>query len=366
MEPLIVRSVSGVQWVMGRLQQSHCVSPVLSAAAVFFCTGLSITSILILEARLAVTAGHWTAVMVLTSPLIFLCASGLVFFRPIFGYTLGAIGGLVALPWFVLTESSRFPSAWTYLNGPDEFEGPLARPFVMLKILSVALIAVAVTCSFLRLLPSRLWLRNSSLSRRTWPAIAVAVLVLALWFYHSARPWMLPTIVDAAPPELRILHVEKRGLRLHETNAFLYRYGMFWESQYDRRLLQYQFRSRSTSGVMPPMIREQANLLAHDAALRKLRTPPPVALQSWNAEGWYVALSGRDSRLLAFTTESGTSPPPEIKDLLDQIEGLPGAQQSFEIQDVCMGFCYDPVAGLGFWYSNQRCHGMSDGTTKCL
>lgn len=80
----------------------------------------------------------------------------------------------------MLTESSRFPSAWTYLNGPDEFEGFLARPFMILEILSAALITVAIICSLLRLLPSRVSLRNSPLCRRTGPAIAVAVLILAV------------------------------------------------------------------------------------------------------------------------------------------------------------------------------------------
>ena len=52
--------------------------------------------------------------------------------------------------------------------------------------------------------------------------------------------------------------------------------------------------------------------------------------------------------------------------MLEQIEKLPGAQQSFAIEDVCLGFCYDPVAGLGFWYFNQRCHGLPNGTTQCF
>ncbi len=52
--------------------------------------------------------------------------------------------------------------------------------------------------------------------------------------------------------------------------------------------------------------------------------------------------------------------------MLAQIEALPGTQESLTFQDVCLGFCYDPVAELGFIYSNQRCHGMPNGSTQCL
>jgi hypothetical protein len=347
---------------MGRIHQPNGVRPVLAAAAVFLCTGLSIASLLLKMRLDQITSGYWPAVTAITSPIIFLCACILVFVKPTLGYVLGGIAGVVALPWFVLTESSNLPSVWTGLNGPDEY-AENAGPYATLKILSVALIAAAVTCSFLRLLPSGLLLRNSSLSRRTWPAIAVAVLVPAVWLHHSGMPWMLPTIVDAISPELRILHVEKRGLQFHETSVISFRDGRFRVSHNDRRLLQYRFQSRSTAGVMPPMIQERANVFAHSTTLRNLRTAPPIALRSWNAEGWYVAVMG--SSLRAFTTEYGTNPPREIIDMLEQIEKLPGTQRSLVVQDVCLGFCYDPIAGLGFWYFNDRCQTPPNWTTQC-
>jgi DNA-directed RNA polymerase specialized sigma24 family protein len=71
----------------------------------------------------------------------------------------------------------------------------------------------------------------------------------------------------------------------------------------------------------------------------------PAALRSWNAEGWYVVL--QDSRLLAFTSEYRTTPPKEITDLFEEMEKLPASQEeAFVLRDVCLGFCYDPVAGL--------------------
>jgi hypothetical protein len=175
---------------MGRIQQSSESRPVLAAAAIFLCTGLSIASGFLMIGLDQIMSGYWASVMAITSPVIFLCACVLVFFRRTLGCILGVIAGAVALPWFVLSSSAR-PSIWTYLNGPDEFAVNL-KPYAILTILSVALIAAAVTCSFLHLLPSMLLLRGSPLSRRTWPAIAVAVLVPALWLRHSAMPWMLP------------------------------------------------------------------------------------------------------------------------------------------------------------------------------
>jgi hypothetical protein len=348
-------------------QQSNEARPVLTAATVFLCTGLCIALLFLRMGLGEFLTWSWDAAMAMTSSLIFLCACVLVFFRRTLGYALGWIAGVVALPWFILTESSsRRLSVWMYLNGPDDFAGINLLPYAVEKILSVAFIAAAVTCCILRLLPPGLLLRNSPLSRRTWPAIAVAVLVLALWLHHSATPWMLPEIVDEVPPELRILHVEKRGLQFHETAVTSMRDGRFRFSQYDRRLLQYRFQSRSTAGRMPPSVTDRANVLAHSTTLRNVRTALPIALRTWDAEGWYVA--GRNLPILAFTSEYGTTPPQEIRDLLEQIGKLAGTQQqvSFAVEDVCLGFCYDPVAGLGFWYSNQRCHGMPDGTTQCF
>ena len=73
----------------------------------------------------------------------------------------------------------------------------------------------------------------------------------------------------------------------------------------------------------------------------------------WNAEGWFIVL--KDSRVLAFTSEYGTSPPREITALFHEIEQLPASsERQFEVRDVCLGFCYDPVAALGFTVLSQR------------
>ena len=90
------------------------------------------------------------------SPLAFLCACVLVFFRPVFGYGPGLFAGLIALPWLVWTEAVLYDNSWISLNGavglvPGDKE---FVAFVKLKILSGVLIVISVVCSSVRLLPS--------------------------------------------------------------------------------------------------------------------------------------------------------------------------------------------------------------------
>ena len=134
------------------------------------------------------------------------------------GYALGLVAGMVAVPWFVWTESALRPwNSWLFFNyaGPMD-SGVGAHAFVTLKILSVTLIVITVICSALRLLPGHWSLRESPLRRRTWPAVTAGPLVLAVWYARSVTPYSVPIIVDGASPEFQILHVEKRGLRFHK------------------------------------------------------------------------------------------------------------------------------------------------------
>ncbi len=348
-------------------QANRGVKPAVAGAAVFLCTGISVASIFLISPRDIGLFMNWypgAAILTLISPLLFLCACILVFFRPSFGYGLGGIAGVLALPWFDLTESSVLVSSWYCLNGPAPF--PEQVPLARLKILSVALLATAVTYSILRLLPPAL-LRKAHLSGRTWPAIAVGVVVTFVWLCHSAMPWMLPGAVDVKSSyDLRILHVVKRGLQFHETSVATSRRGQYGVSRCDRRQFQYRFQGLDSGGVMPETTCQRANDLTNSPTLRNLRTAPAIALRSWNAEGWYVVTPRYD--ILAFTSEYGTSPPREVRDLFEQIEKLPAERtsQPFEIQDVCLGFCYDPVAGLGFIYSNHRCMELPGGITRCF
>jgi len=340
----------------------------LIPAVVFLFTGLSIASMFLLLPRgagLFATGYRAAGMLTVISTALLLFACVLLFFRPHLGYLLGAIAALLALPWFILTESSCWDSSWHYLNGPDQFSA-YYRPVAILRILSVALLATAVACSVLRLLPSVLP-RKFRISGRTWPAIVVGVAVPFAWLCHSAMPWMLPGIVDRGTSgDMWILHVEKRGLRFHETNVGInIRDARFGVSEYDRRLFQYRFEGSTSGGAMPETIRQRAADLVHSPTLGNLRTRPPIALRSWNAEGWYIRTGRVPVR--AFTSEYGTTAPTELIDLLKQILKLPAVRgSSFAFQDICLGFCYDPLAGLGFVYSNDRCTYLPDGTTRCF
>ena len=337
--------------------------PRLTAAILFFCTAASLGWGLWKFLDGAFLA-RWDApaeFAARVSPLLFLCACVLVFFKPRLGYNLGAVAGLIAVPWFVQNEFSPATwNSWVTLN----YESPLPIPpgegpylaFIGLKILSVFLVVTAVACPLLRLLPVRWSFRQSPLCGRTWPAFVVGFLVLAVWFGFSVTPYHVPGFDHPANAEFRILHVEKRGLRFHEITVMERRNGQAWVLQSNRRLFQYRFEERVAWASLydaSPTASERAHAFAQWPALWNLQTGPSTSLRSWNADGWYVVL--KDSRLLTFTSEQGTSPPKEVTDWFHQIESLPFRDEHrFALRDVCLGFCYDPVAALGFAVLPQR------------
>jgi hypothetical protein len=358
------RDAFGVQLVMDSFGEARYGStPKLTTAILLLCTAGSIgcTFLTLLDGAFLSSWGRSVEVAARVSPLVFLCASALVFFRPRFGYTLGVIAGLIALPWFFQTEFSPATwNSWISLN----YESPIPIPsevgpylaFTRLKILSVILIVVAVACSSIRLLPARWSLWKSPLCRCTWPAFAVGFLVLAVWFGYSVTPYSIPAYDHPGSVEFRILHVEKRGLRFHETAMSEERNGRAWILRTERRLFQYRFEERiawTALAEASPATIERVRTFVQSPTLWELRTPPPRTLRSWNAEGWYVVL--KDSRLLAFTSEYGTAPPKEVTELFHQIENLPLREGSpLAVRDVCLGFCYDPLAALGFGVLPQR------------
>jgi hypothetical protein len=365
------RDPSGVQSVVDSFWEARRGDvPKLTVTALFLCTAVTIACTVFPRTPrgfISMTSGRPLAdVAAGASPFIFLCACVVVFLRPRFGYGLGLLAGLSALPWFVWTELSPYESSWIFLNGavgvtPDD---PEFAVFVKLKLLSVALIVIAIVCSSLRLLPARWLLSNSPVCQRTWPTFAVGFLVLGLWLFHSATPYRVPLIMDAVSAEFRILHIEKRGLRFQETGMSAYQDRVFWVWRNDRRLFQYRFETRLVRGVMPQTAYEHAAAFVKSPELWKLHTRPVEAVRSWNAEGWYVVL--KDSQLFTFTSEYRTAPPREVTDLFYEVEKLPAEEEGPRpVRDVCLGFCYGPVAALGFQYSNQPCFALTRGTTEC-
>lgn len=336
----------------------------LTTAVVLLCTGVSVgcAFFAIPDAPFPGSMSDWDRPLQIaakSAPLLLLCASVLVFFRPRLGYGLGFVAGAIALPWYIQTEMSLAPwNSWIFLNyeSPMPSEGGGYLTFVKLKILSAALIVITVACSSVRSVPTSWSFRGKPIRRRTWPAIAVGFITMAVWFAYSVTPYSVPGFDHPAGAEIRILHVQKRGLCFEETTVSEFRDGRVWLLRDGRSLFQYRFEVRvamTALGETSPTAYARVRALVQSPDLWNMRTAAPKPLRSWNAEGWYVVL--KDSRLLAFTTQLGTTPPETITDLFRELEKLPASEQRISaIRDVCLGFCYDPVAALGFTILPQR------------
>jgi uncharacterized membrane protein YhaH (DUF805 family) len=309
---------------------------------------------------------EWRALACFASPFLFVLAAFAVSRFPRRSHVMGAAAGMLTMPWLVSQEFAWFQigNSWIALNtsGPHE---RTYRLLAELRILAVTAVVIAMVVSLLRLLPARWTLRKRPLRDRTWPAFAVCFLVLSVWFGCAVVPYRLPGEVQHQfDPDLRILHVEKRGLQFHETEISTFR-NSFYVSQDDRRLFQYAFEIRSFRGELPANTLERVTSLLQLPQLSGIRTQPPKALRAWNAEGWYFFDPRR--RLLSFTSEYGTTPPQEVVALFHEIEALHPTEDwgRESINDVCLGFCYDPLAGLGFLYAADRCRMDNDWWARC-
>jgi hypothetical protein len=330
----------------------------ITTTAIFLCAAISIARLLLNLPR-----GD-RPVAVVASGIAFVLASAGVFLKPRFSYCLGVVSGLVALRWFSEIEFGYFPAlnSWITFNLPDGNPYFFSDIFLAkLKILFAATAVASTACSATRLLPASWALRRFPVRERTWPALALSFLVIASWYGFSVSPYRIPLFVHGVPPELAVLHVEKRGTQFHETVISTFRDGKLYVERNDRRLFQYRFAVCGGSEVLPDGMIARVRMLAQSTQLRDMRTAPAVALRNKNAEGWYVR-TGRS--VLAFTSEYGTEPPKEIVDLFRDLESVvPAKRESRAVNDICMGFCYDPLAGLGLENLNDRCAGRN--WTRC-
>ena len=308
---------------------------------------------------------EWRALACFVSPILFALAAFVVSRDPRLGHVLGAVAGILPMPWLVSEEFAWFQigNSWIALNysGPDE---RTYRVLAELRILAVTMVVTAMVVSLLRLLPAHWTLRKRPMRERTWPAFAICFGVLATWFGCAVVPYRLPGEVQhSVSPDLRILHVQKRGLQFHETEISTFR-DSFYISQIDRRLFQYAFESRSFQGDLPASTLKRVTSLSQLPKLRGMPTEFPSALRPWNAEGWYYL--GKEA-ILSFTSENGIAPPQELVSIFHEMEGLRAADDlgRAPINDVCLGFCYDPLAGLGFMWAADRCRTEGDGKMRC-
>jgi hypothetical protein len=122
----------------------------------------------------------------------------------------------------------------------------------------------------------------------------------------------------------------------------------------DRRLFEYRFQQRFTHVEVSKSLGERIAVLIQSSKTVKPNREPIKPLRRWNDEGWYVA--GEEVELQAYTKENQAAPPQEVVDLFHDLEKVSRTQETWEDRkDVCLGFCYDPLSGLGALYANHRC-----------
>ncbi len=305
-------------------------------------------------------------VATVASPAILLLASVYLFHRPCPGYILGLFAGFLAVSSLVWRESFNFyfSNPWIGLNLRDTGNAEFIS-FSKYRILTALMTLMAFGIAFIRLLPERLSLRRRPLRERTWPAFAVSFLATGLWFFAAAMPYRIPIIVEAYVPEIIILHVVKHGLQFKETSVYAARDARFGVSRNHRRFFSYRSPTTLSTGLLPERLVASRSALLNSPQLQQLPRSSAEPLRKWEGEGWYVRLKG--SRISAFTSENGMTPPAGIVAFFREVQDLPTTEQAGdEIKDVCLGFCYDPVAGLGKIYVNERCSTGANNVTHCL
>jgi len=319
------------------------------------------TSWLIVSGQTLNQPSKFEAALCFLGAVLFALAAGLVLRRPHFAH-ICAIAGVATLPWIYtsILQGNIYVNCWIIFNVPDRelraYNGLIPTE---LTIISVALIVLAVTTGALRLLPHGWLLRGKPICERTWLAMAAGFCSIAVWYSQSVMPYRIPGALDYSSwPILQILHIQKHGLQYHETCIQVWRHRGVLESvsfsSNDRRLLQYRFQqSFAIADVSKSQAERIASLIQSSKTVKSDREPIKP-LRGWNDEGWYVG--SEKLELQAFTQENQVSPPQEVVELFHDLEEAPRTQKTRENRkDVCLGFCYDPLSGLGALYANHRC-----------
>ncbi len=293
----------------------------------------------------------------IASAFALLVSAILVFRWPRVAHWLGLVCGLVALFWFYGIEF-RYPfpalNTWIVFNFSDAMpDAPQEILFSKLKIALAISVLATTAMSATCLLPTHWIIRARPVRDRVWPAIAVSIFATLFWYVISVSPYRIPLIVDGVTARLTILHVDKKGRQFHETGISIFQDGKVYSFHNDRKLFQYRFPIHAGSAILSQgnLTREAAFVLAGELA--KANTAPAVRLRSQEAEGWYVRTP---RNVLAFSSEDGTLPPPKLLTVFRDLESVaPATNQTDYLKDICFGFCYDPLAGLGIVYLNDRC-----------
>jgi len=193
---------------------------------------------------------------------------------------------------------------------------------------------------------------------RLWIGTVIAFSLIVFWYLKSVSPYRVPLIMDGPDPELAILHVEKNRFRFDETEISIYR-DQYYFSRNHRTLFQYRFANRGGQGVLTPELAAEVRNLTASPVIHTPRTNDAKPIRAWRADGWYIR-TGR--RFSAFTSGNRSEPPQQAVELFAVLMKAAGPDEPLpDGKDVCLGFCYDPLAGLGFAAFNDRC-GYDNGT----
>jgi hypothetical protein len=302
------------------------------------------------------------------APLFIAFAAGVIPYRPVIAHV-AVLLGLMAAPWLYwnVLRDIGLGNVWLIFNEPDsplEIFSSSQVAFAVIAVLSVGLLTFALVTAAVHLL-SALHLGRLSLRKLRWLPFAVSFAVLMLWFSRSVIPYRIPGAVDSDRPMLQILHVEKHGLQFHERcvkvwggwNGVLRSVSFSGD---DRRLFQYSFTEKQQSGgELSPAFRDRIReLFPSSSRSRESQDVHPI--RAWNADGWYV--NERHSGLQIYGIDGRPTPPETIVALFNDLEKIPhSSSYGWQLRDVCLGFCYDPLSAMGALFWNHRCFDAGHG-----
>ncbi len=273
----------------------------------------------------------------------FAIAADTVFLRPIFGYRAGLTAAIFAWPYIVLREMS-YPyggNSWTMFNLPGDPHGTPELMYAKISVFLGVFVIVSTITSLLRLCPASWILKGAPIRSRTWLAFALSFVVVVAWFAHSVTPYRVPTETGGLSPEVRVVHLVKRGLHLSETRISVMRDGRFYISCDIREPMRYQSDGELFRGSVPreksQQILDFVRVPEFKVSGSSLRNLP----RRWNSDAWYV--DGERVPFVVFSTATNIAPPKELVDWFNEMMGLPKEKDGhFTTRDVCLGLCYEP------------------------
>jgi len=284
----------------------------------------------------------WVAFVV---PAAFLLGAILVVFRARPGYFTGLIAAGIALRFFFQWEmyAYHFINSWILFNEPGPARA-LIQPAVRLVV--IILVIVAFIYSLLRLTPVRWRIAGKPMCERSWLVFAILLPILCVWYFTAVSPYRVPIYLRPGDaPKLFVVHVEKHGLRFHETAVIVARDGRFWLRQDDRRLFQYSFEVTGASGEVPAENEEAIDAVTRSGRYGNSDHSLNVSPWTWSADRWFIYSEQPPQWSLANVDESRV--PSDILTWFEKAQEL--SKEHIErgtLRDVCLGFCFFQGAPL--------------------